>query len=84
MASNTWGPHHITDNDRGPLVTIMASLMMVYMIFCYLARIVTRFTINGPFGPDDWVITAGTVSEFLPFFSAFQSLVTARLESVGE
>ncbi|KKZ64247.1 hypothetical protein EMCG_09772 [[Emmonsia] crescens] len=60
MASNTWGPHHITDNDRGPLVTIMASLMMVYMIFCYLARIVTRFTINGPFGPDDWVITAGT------------------------
>ncbi|OAX82275.1 hypothetical protein ACJ72_03369 [Emergomyces africanus] len=61
MASDTWGPHHITDHDRGPWVTIMASLMMVYMIFCYLARILTRFTINGPFGSDDWIITAGTV-----------------------
>ncbi|EEH09105.1 conserved hypothetical protein [Histoplasma capsulatum G186AR] len=60
MASDTWGPHHITDNDRGPLVTIIASLMMVYMVFCFLARILTRTTINGPFGSDDWVITAGT------------------------
>ncbi|OJD19729.1 rpsU-divergently transcribed protein [Emergomyces pasteurianus Ep9510] len=60
MASDTWGPHHITDNDRGPWVTIMASLMMVYMIFCYLARILTRMTINGPFGSDDWIITTGT------------------------
>ncbi|EER44134.1 ubiquinone biosynthesis protein COQ9 [Histoplasma capsulatum H143] len=60
MASDTWAPHHITDNDRGPLVTIIASLMMVYMVFCFLARILTRTTINGPFGSDDWVITAGT------------------------
>ncbi|KLJ10256.1 hypothetical protein EMPG_14369 [Blastomyces silverae] len=60
MASGTRGPHHITDDDQGPLVTIIASLMMVYMIFCYLARLLTRFSINGPFGSDDWVITIGT------------------------
>ncbi|PGH15113.1 rpsU-divergently transcribed protein [Helicocarpus griseus UAMH5409] len=38
----------------------MASLMMVYMILCYFARIILRFTVNGPFGSDDWVITAGS------------------------
>ncbi|KAK2747030.1 hypothetical protein FQN55_005299 [Onygenales sp. PD_40] len=60
MAPSTWGPHRITDDDHGPWVTIMAILLMVYMILCYLARLVMRFTINGPFGIDDWVITAGS------------------------
>ncbi|OJD21682.1 hypothetical protein ACJ73_06976 [Blastomyces percursus] len=84
MASGTWGPHHITDDDQGPLVTIIASLMMVYMIFCYLARLLTRFSINGPFGSDDWVITIGTVSKGFPIFEASHYHVAARLEPAHE
>ncbi|KAI1931459.1 hypothetical protein LOZ58_005782 [Ophidiomyces ophidiicola] len=55
------GPYHITDDEHGPYVVVLTAVLMTYMILCYCARLLTRFTINGPLGPDDWTITAGSI-----------------------
>lgn len=55
------GPYHVSENDHGPWVVIMAAVMMTYMILCYFARLMMRLTINGPLGADDWMVTAGSV-----------------------
>jgi hypothetical protein len=62
MADHNEHGHPITALDHGAWVTIMTSLMMTYMIIFHLARLLIRYTINGPFGVDDHVISVGVVS----------------------
>lgn len=60
------GPYHISNDEHGPYVVVFAALLMTYTIFCYLARLVMRFTMNGPLRADDWVVTVGTVTHAPP------------------
>ncbi|KAK2737234.1 Ubiquinone biosynthesis protein coq9, mitochondrial [Myotisia sp. PD_48] len=53
--------YHVTDDEHGPWVVVISGLFMTYTVLCYLARLLMRFTINGPFGSDDWAVTIGTV-----------------------
>ncbi|EFQ97430.1 hypothetical protein MGYG_00471 [Nannizzia gypsea CBS 118893] len=54
-------PYHITGDENGPLVVVSSAIMVTYMILCYLIRVFMRFTINGPFGKDDWALTFGSL-----------------------
>ncbi|EAS36414.2 uncharacterized protein CIMG_01768 [Coccidioides immitis RS] len=55
------GPYHISDDEHGPYVVVFAALLMTYTILCFIARLVMRFTINGPLGADDWTVAAGSI-----------------------
>lgn len=70
MAAPNEHGHPITALDQGPWVTIMTALMMTYMILFHLARLIIRYTINGPFGVDDHVISVGVVSILRPLSTA--------------
>ncbi|EZF29086.1 hypothetical protein GY631_0310 [Trichophyton interdigitale] len=54
-------PYHVTAEENGPLVVVSSAIMMTYMVLCYLVRVFMRFTINGPFGKDDWSLTIGSL-----------------------
>ena len=52
----------VTSESHGAYVTIITALFMVWMFMVYLIRFVIRYTFNGPFGPDDYALTAATVT----------------------
>ncbi|KAI9803961.1 MAG: hypothetical protein M1833_000242 [Piccolia ochrophora] len=51
----------VTSDNQGPIVTIAGTVMMIWMLLCYLMRLGIRFGFNGPFKSDDAVISAATV-----------------------
>ena len=55
----------VTSDNHGPYVTIATALAMIWMLGAYFIRIVIRYTFNGPFGRDDHVLTAASVSPTL-------------------
>ena len=67
MTTHNEHGHPITPLDHSAWVTIMTALMMTYMVLFHLARLMIRFTINGPFGIDDHIVSAGAVSILHPF-----------------
>ncbi|KAL2004969.1 hypothetical protein VTN00DRAFT_2819 [Thermoascus crustaceus] len=50
----------LTPTDRSGLVVIVTTLLMSWMVLCFLTRLYTRWAINGPFGLDDLAAGVGT------------------------
>lgn len=51
----------VSAEDHGAWVSIVTGVFMAYTIFCLLARLLMRFTINGPLMKDDAAVAAATV-----------------------
>jgi hypothetical protein len=54
-------PNLVTEDDHGAWVTVVAAIVMSWMILTLLMRIVIRTRFNGPWGADDTVATVGSV-----------------------
>jgi len=52
----------ITDNNHGAWVTAVAAILLTWMLLFLLMRAAIRVRFNGPWGHDDYTVTAGSVS----------------------
>lgn len=55
----------ITDTDKGGLVVIVGTILMSWMVLCFMFRVYTRVYINGPFDADDIAAGVGMVCHLL-------------------
>ncbi|RJE20992.1 hypothetical protein PHISCL_06662 [Aspergillus sclerotialis] len=51
----------VSAEDHGAWVSIVTGVFMTYTLFFLLARMLMRFTINGPFLKDDAIVTVATI-----------------------
>ncbi|KAB8339049.1 hypothetical protein FH972_021985 [Carpinus fangiana] len=53
-------PNVVTDDDHGAWVTVVAAILMSWMVLTLLMRVVIRTRFNGPWGADDTVASVGS------------------------
>lgn len=64
---------HITPDNHGAYLTIVAAILMTWMLLCLAMRILIRTRFNGPWGHDDTAVSLGSVRRRSPLSTSIHS-----------